>query len=246
MMNDKGRRLDMQGDEKLNVWIEQGTVTMSQLFFRQYKQLGIQDTDAMLIMHMHSFFTEGNHFPTPNDFSKRMHVTENEVTMILQRLMQQGFLQIGQSSDAQGVLHEHFSLHALWHRLTEVLLRNDEEVEEEQNKLAEGELFQLFEQEFGRFLSPIETESISMWLDDDGHSPEIIRAALREAVLAQKVSLRYIDRILFEWKKKNVQTMADVEKQTKQFRQSTGQPVQQSKKDSVHKVPFYNWLEERE
>ena len=63
----------------------------------------------------------------------------------------------------------------------------------------------------------MECESITMWLDDDGHSVEIIRAALKEAVIAQKLSLRYIDRILFEWKKKNVKTLSDVESQTKSF-----------------------------
>ena len=41
--------------------------------------------------------------------------------------------------------------------------------EEESQKNAEGEIFSLFEQEFGRFLSPMECESITMWLDDDGH-----------------------------------------------------------------------------
>ena len=89
--------------------------------------------------------------------------------------------------------------------------------------MAEGEIFKLFEQEFGRFLSPMESESISMWLDDDGHSVEIIRAALKEAVLAEKMSLRYIDRILFEWKKKNVKTLAQVENQAKKFR-TVGDP----------------------
>ena len=84
-------------------------------------------------------------------------------------------------------------------------------------KIDEGEIFKLFEQEFGRFLSPMESESISMWLDEDGHSIDIIRAALKEAVLAQKVSLRYIDRILFEWKKKNVKSMADVERHGRSF-----------------------------
>ena len=38
----------------------------------------------------------------------RMNLTENEVSMILQRLMQRGFLQIDQSEDRKGVLHESF------------------------------------------------------------------------------------------------------------------------------------------
>ncbi len=236
----------MQQDEKLNLWIEQGTVNMSQLFFRNYKQLKIQDTDAMLIMQMAAFQAEGNYFPTPKDFSNRMHLTENEVTVILQRLMQHGFLKIDQSRDEQGVLHERFSLNPLWHRLTDQKVLVKVEETEQDDKLEEGELFKLFEQEFGRFLSPIETESISMWLDDDGHSTEIIRAALREAVLAQKVSLRYIDRILFEWKKKNVKSMADVERHAKKFRTATHRPTQTESTPRVTKVPFYNWLEERE
>ena len=83
-----------------------------------------------------------------------------------------------------------------------ILLLRTNKVEEESQKNAEGEIFSLFEQEFGRFLSPMECESITMWLDDDGHSVEIIRAALKEAVLAQKISLRYIDRILLNGKRK--------------------------------------------
>lgn len=236
----------MQRDDRLNLWIEQGAVQMSQLFFRNYKKLGIEDVDAMLIMHMQAFLSEGNHFPTPKDFSNRMQLTENEVTNIFRRLMQHGFLEITQSRDEEGVLHEQFTLNALWHRLVEHIMLATSEQAEQNLKLKEGQLFKLFEQEFGRFLSPLETESISMWLDEDGHSPEIIRAALKEAVLAQKVSLRYIDRILFEWKKKNIHSLSDVEKHTQKFRQTTAQGSRSSQSTQVKKVPFYNWLEERE
>ena len=45
----------MQHEERLRIWIEQGNVTISQLFFQHYKSLGIQDLDAMLIMHMTAF-----------------------------------------------------------------------------------------------------------------------------------------------------------------------------------------------
>ncbi len=195
---------------------------------------------------MMAFNAEGNNFPTPADFAKRMNLSENEVSMTLQRLMQKGFLQIKQSEDTQGVLYETFTLQHLWIRLTDKMSSVTDEREAEGQKNEEGELFKLFEQEFGRFLSPMESESISMWLDDDGHSVDIIQAALKEAVLAQKVSLRYIDRILFEWKKKNVKTLADVERQTKKFRTVGIRPGQQEKTVQVKRVPFYNWLEERD
>ncbi|MFS0576768.1 DnaD domain-containing protein [Sporosarcina sp. 179-K 3D1 HS] len=237
----------MQHEERLRIWIEQGNVQVSQLFFHHYKNLGMKDLDAMLVLQMTSFQAEGNQFPTPADFADRMELTENEVSRILQRLMQNGFLQIVQSKDLDGVLIETFTLQPLWNRLVDHVLLTACDTEVEQKKEEEGEIFTLFEQEFGRLLSPMECESITMWLDEDGHSVEIIRAALKEAVLAQKLSLRYIDRILFEWKKKNVKTLADVERQTKSFRTVSGtRPPQFQQKIQVKRVPFYNWLEERE
>jgi DNA replication protein len=236
----------MQHEDRLRIWIEQGNVNISQLFFKHYKSLGIKDLDAMLILHMTAYKAEGNQFPTPADLASRTSFTENEVSMVLQRLMQHGFLKIEQSEDAQGVYFETISLFPLWNRLTDQLALAAKEVEEQDIKLSEGEIFKLFEQEFGRFLSPMECESISMWLDEDGHTVEIIRAALKEAVLAQKLSLRYIDRILFEWKKKNVRTLSDVERQTKSFRTIGIRTKQQEETEKVKRVPFYNWLEERD
>ena len=236
----------MQQEDRLRIWIEQGNVSISQLFFHNYKSLGIKDLDAMLIMHMNAFKSSGKEFPTPADFSRQMSLTENEISMILQRLMQHGLLRIDQSQDLNGVLHEKFSLQPLWTRLTDKMTLVTEEAEDKSLKISEGEIFKLFEQEFGRFLSPMESESISMWLDEDGHSVEIIRAALKEAVLAEKMSLRYIDRILFEWKKKNIKTIAQVNSQTKKFRTVGIRPSQQDKTAAVKHVPFYNWLEERD
>ncbi len=236
----------MQQEERLRIWIEQGNVNISQLFFQNYKRLGIKDLDAMLIMHLNAYISSGNEFPTPSDFTNRMNISENEVSVILQRLMQYGFLQISQSEDEKGVLYEAFSLHSLWNRLTDKVALEVKEEEAENEKNAEGEIFKLFEQELGRFLSPMESESIGMWLDDDGHSVDIIRAALKEAVLADKLSLRYIDRILFEWKKKKVKTMSDVERHAKKFRTVGIRPTETDRTVKVKRVPFYNWLEERD
>lgn len=235
----------MQQQERLKIWIEQGNVSISQLFFQHYKQLLISDSDAMVLLHMIAFQEVGNHFPTPTDIANRMQQKEKDVTDCLQRLMQKGLFTIDQSTDENKVLHERFSLYPLWQRLIEQVEKQSMKQQEEVVKNDEGEIFSLFEQEFGRFLSPMEFETIGMWIDKDGHSTEIIRAALREAVLAQKMSLRYIDRILFEWKKKNVKTMRDVEKQTKAFRPTVAATAPQAE-SAVKDVPFYNWLEERE
>ncbi|AQQ53602.1 DnaD domain-containing protein [Planococcus lenghuensis] len=232
----------MQQRDRLRTWIEQGNVNISQLFFQFYKELKISDDEAMLLMHVHAFQQAGNPFPTPDEISGRMQSAQNTITGMLQNLMQRNFLAIEQE-EKDGILTEKMSLQPLWDQLLDFLHREKEAGKEEEQKNMEGEIFKLFEQEFGRFLSPLESETITMWIDQDGHTPDVIRMALKEAVLSQKMSLRYIDRILFEWKKKNIKSSTDVSKHTLSFREKNihALPVQGNAK----KVEFYNWLEDR-
>ncbi|WP_404427876.1 DnaD domain-containing protein [Ureibacillus chungkukjangi] len=234
--------------QRLHMWIEQGNVSIPKLFFQYYKALKIADDEALLLLHLLAFHSEQNDFPTPSDIAKRIYSSENEISSKLQRLMQKGFLEITQGIDGNGIVYEKYSIYPLWERILDHIEASSMQQEIEAEKNEEGEIFAIFEQEFGRLLSPMEIETISMWLDTDNHSPAIIKAALKEAVLAGKISLRYIDRILFEWKKKNITSVKQVEKHTEQFHSKTTsvQPKVSVAPENTKKVSFYNWLEERE
>ncbi|RHW39289.1 DnaD domain protein [Lysinibacillus yapensis] len=235
-------------NQRLRLWIEQGNVTIPQAFFQHYKKMKISDDEALLLLHLIAFHDEQNYFPTPSDLTKRLSLSDNDISVKLQRLLQKGFLEITQGIDVNGIVYERYSLYPLWERLLDLLETSSIDQEIQDEKKEEGEIFTIFEQEFGRLLSPMEIETISMWLDTDHHSPAIIKEALKEAVLAGKLSLRYIDRILFEWKKKNIKTVKQVEKITGEFHQKTTavQPKRTASAEKTQKVSFYNWLEERE
>ena len=235
----------MKQPDRLQTWIEQGNVHISQLFFQFYKELKISDEEAMLLMHVHAFQQAGNDFPTPDEIGARMMCSQKSVTTMLQKLMQQGFIAIKQD-ESDEILTESISLQPLWDRLIDCVRKEEIEIEEKapSHKDMEGQIFQLFEQEFGRFLSPMEIETISMWMDQDGHTPSVIKMALKEAVISQKMSLRYVDRILFEWKKKNIKTSSEVSKHAATFREKNIQ-IQPSTDNTAKKVKFYNWLEDR-
>lgn len=237
---------------RIRVWTEQLQITIPHLFFKHYSELNIQDDEALIMLHLLTFEQEGIDFPTPNDLMQRTNFQLTSISQIIQRLMQKGFVEISQSTDESGRLAEKYSIFPLWERLLDLLQSKEQQQVSTANKLDEAKVFQLFEQELGRLLSPMEIETIGMWMDLDQHSPEIIKAALKEAVLADKVNLRYIDRILIEWKKRNIKTIAQIEKHSEQYRKNTMaaspiQPVQQQETvQKVEKVSFYNWLEERE
>lgn len=234
--------------QRLHMWIEQGNVSIPKLFFQYYKALKISDDEALLLLHLLAFHSEQNDFPTPGDLVERINFTENEISLKLQRLMQKGFIEITQGIDGNGIVYEKYSVYPLWERILDYIEASSLQHELEAEKNEEGEIFTTFEQEFGRLLSPMEIETISMWLDTDRHSPAIIKAALKEAVLAGKISLRYIDRILFEWKKKNLTSVKQVEKHSENFHSKTTAvlPKTTTMQEKNNKVSFYNWLEERE
>ncbi len=79
------------------------------------------------------------------------------------------------------------------------------------------QLFQIVEQSFGRPLSPYEIETLNQWIDVDHHDLSVIQAALDEALSQNKLSFKYIDRILLNWKKNNVKTVDDSKKIREQF-----------------------------
>ena len=64
----------------------------------------------------------------------------------------------------------------------------------------EKDIFNLFEHELGRTLSSFEYELIEKWIED-GVSEEMIKNALKEAILNNVRSFKYIDKIIYEWTK---------------------------------------------
>ena len=63
-------------------------------------------------------------------------------------------------------------------------------------------LFELYETEFGRPLSQMELQRMADWLNT--YEQKLISYALREALTYDHKSFDYIERILVEWKKRNL------------------------------------------
>lgn len=64
----------------------------------------------------------------------------------------------------------------------------------------------------------MEFESITGWLDKDGHPEALILAGLKEAVFAGKVHFRYIDRILLEWQRNRITSVEQAKEHSQKFR----------------------------
>lgn len=224
-------------------WIEEGVIAIPSFLFSYYKKIGLSDIECMVILQIYHFIEKGKDFPTIHELAEYMTLTTEECSQTILSLIQRGYLEILNGKTEEGIYYEKYSLKPLWLRLIDEHALLEQESREFQMQLEEGSLFTLFEQEFARPLSPIECETLSMWIDNDHHSPSVIKAALKEAVLSGKLNFRYIDRILFEWKRSGIKTVQQAEEQSRNFRLKQQKKQTPEKKKDTESVPFYNWLE---
>lgn len=207
-----------------------------------YKSLQLNEVEVMMILQIHRFLQANNKFPTPTELATFLTIDESNCANILRKLIQKGFLKIDQVKNEKGQLSEVYSLNPLWEKLfSTVDEEKDEEIDEEEN---EGTIFILFEQEFGRPLSPFEIETISAWLDEDKIIPSLIKAGLRESVLMGKLNFKYIDRILRNWKQKGIHTVEEARESSKNFRNRQVKKTYQAKTEKRDTSFYYNWLED--
>ncbi len=227
-------------------WMKEGTLSLPVLLLKNYSKLGLSETEFICLLQVYSDVEQGNHFPTPEEISNRMNISVKECSTILRKLLQQHFLTIEENQSSNGILFESYSFISLWEKLADFVMQESKRAQLQKSLEQEADVYTIFEQEFGRPLSPIECETLAMWLDQDQHSTTIIKAALRESVISGKLNFRYIDRILFEWKKNGVKTIEDARQYGQKFRthQKT-QPGGTTQPSANRKpVPFYNWLEQ--
>ncbi|GIN38152.1 MULTISPECIES: DnaD domain-containing protein [Heyndrickxia] len=224
-------------------WIEDGMIQIPRLLMVKYKHIGLNETELVLLLQVFSFLEKGNDFPTPAQLSERMTIPDGMCASLLRRLVQNQYISIEEGYSEENIRYEKYSLKPLWSKLIDEFTFEKKQAELEHNLHEETNLYTIFEQEFGRPLSPLECETLAMWLDQDHQDPSVIKAALREAVISGKLNFRYIDRILFEWKKNGIKTIEQAKDYGNKFRQQRKKTTLVQKSDSKT-IPFYNWLEQ--
>lgn len=205
--------------------IGEGAMQIPSLMLRSYNSLGLTESEAMLLLQIMLYGqTERNDFPTPEELAERMGSNVRHIGASLGKLMKDGFLAIDDYVDeTTGLQSERYNWSgwlmksAEWWTSAKRQSKKAERQPESVEKKTASSLFSVFEQEFGRLLSPMECETISGWLDQDRYSEEIILFALKEAVFAGKLSLRYIDRILIEWSRSRVTNAEEARAHSQKF-----------------------------
>ena len=87
------------------------------------------------------------------------------------------------------------------------------------------DLVETFQQELGRLLTPFEIEDLTKTVREDQTDPDVIKAALREAVFNGKPHWKYIQAILRNWRSEGINSLVQVEAKLQEREQANPRNV---------------------
>ena len=201
--------------------LKNGNISFPKMLLTNYKKLKITEKELIVLIYL----IDDNEFD-PERIATDLNIKPIDVLTLVSSLSKKDIVKL-ESVTNNNVCEEYVCLDELYNKLAISLMENETESKD-------TTLFDKFEKEFGRTLSPIEYEIIGAWIEGD-FSEELILLALKEAIYNGVSNLRYIDKILYEWNKKGIKSKEDIEKEREKF----------SKKDSKKEVFDYDWLNEQ-
>ena len=210
--------------DKVKELLQYRDIVIPKLLFLNYRKIGMTSDELVFI----SYIVDCGLVFNPKKISEDLGITLDEVMMCMESLTSKGLIKV-EIKKSGNIRNEYISLDSLYDKLSYLLI-NGEKVEAKTN------IYDVFEAEFGRTISPMEYEIIGAWLDN-GTSEETIILALKEATYNGVSNLRYIDKIISEWAKKGIRTTSDVEKSRMNFKKK-----KDNKPEPVNDILNYDWL----
>ena len=201
-------------------------IVLPRFLFNYYLRLGITAEELIILIFV---IDEGDKVVyDPESISNSLGMDKYKVMELLNSLNEKKIISITVEKNSDGKSAEFISLDLLYSKIMGLIV----DKKNENKNLDNSDLFSVFESEFGRTISPMECQVIKGWVDDN-FSHELILEALKEAIYNGANSLRYIETVLYTWRKKGYKTKQDVFASKDRMRES---------KKEEKEVFYYDWL----
>lgn len=194
--------------------VKSGSINIPLYIYKEYPKLKIDLETFLFLMYLNS---KGNKIPFDvNRFSEEFFCDIKKIMSFIANLQDKNLIEIKVIKNEKNIMEEFIYLDCFYEKISLTIVG---EVNEEAKKEEEqSDVFSILEKELNKALSPIEIEIVKAWKESN-YSDEVIKEAIKEAVINGVPNLRYIDKILYEWSKKEIKTKEDVEKNRVRYRE---------------------------
>ncbi len=212
--------------EILNKVIKEKTYNVPSFILKNYEKLNLTAEEVLVLIVLYNHYGKISY--DINKLLEEINLEKYKLMQLISSLEEKKIISIDLITNSKGLKEEYISLELLYDKIVNIYL----DLKEETNENAD--IYSAFEKELGRTLSPMEYEIIKGWVMDK-FSDELIILALKEAVYNGVNNLRYIDKVLYGWRKKNIKNKQDIIKDKEKFKNRQKENVE---------VFDYNWLDE--
>lgn len=203
----------------ISKYFASGYTVISNLLLKNFHNIGISNDEFLVYIQLLSLSYSHKTSVSVNDVSKRLNLSDSNVIDIILRLKNRNFIKIILTNDKR-LIYKIEDLYGVINQLFIFLEKNKEKNKKvTSNVCCRNKIIKSIEYKFGRPLSSREIEIIFEWFDKDKYSSELIELAIQEAIINNVFSINYIDRILFNWKQRNINNKFDVQKEHEHWKQ---------------------------
>jgi len=193
--------------------IHSDSTPVPNLLLKYYHQLGLSEPELVFLIQLLMLEGKGG----PAEIGEVLHLDPGVVKQHLAALIEKGIIVPENMRQGSNIISCYY-FDGLYDKLIEIWAFEMAGKKEAAATVPDYKganqvfslVFQSFEKEFGRPLSPMENDKILEWLDEFGYGPELILESLKRAVLRGIYNFNYIDKILLEWHKSNIRTLDQV------------------------------------
>ncbi|MDC9031933.1 DnaD domain protein [Columbia Basin potato purple top phytoplasma] len=172
---------------------EEGVLNIEQILLREYRKMNLTSQEVMVLIFLFERY-ETKIFSSLF-LAQKVNLSKNEVENILEELIQKKFFVLSQDERDNKII-EVFDLNNTFKKLEQIYSEKAKNNQiKKQNKYITQTIEQI-EKLKGENLASYELEIIKNWFLDKNYSFEEINKSINIAVLNQKKSIYYIDRIL--------------------------------------------------
>lgn len=212
--------------EEIENVLKEKPIILPRYLFNHYIRLGITSEELIILIFVidKGDKTEYN----PEVIATALCMDKYKVMELLNSLSEKKIISITVEKNKSGKSAEFISLDLMYKKIMNILLNK----KEKSNSFDNGDIFSTFESEFGRTISSMECQIIKGWIDDK-FSHELIMEALKEAIYNGVTSLKYIETILYSWRKKGYKNKQDI---------MTAKSKNRESKKEDKELFYYDWL----
>lgn len=189
--------------EQLIDFLQNANIVVPLMYFKKYKLLNISLEEFIFLMYLKD---KGESFPFDSQkMALELGMSNKEILGLISGLADKKLLLIDTFKNAKGTFEENINLSLFYEKFADLI---SDDVFVNVNKEVDSSIFLAIEREFGRTLNPSEVEVIKAW--SSNFNTDLILEAVKEATLNGVSSIRYIDKILYDWDKKGIKSREDV------------------------------------